>query len=296
MLKIAVSNPRLADFLLGLPVVQRFFVADLRILAQLRSRHAREAVLERLVMANGVVKTTRFDRFADLDQRTLALFTGWTGPLRVHDVAVSSGTTALRLYLRLREKFESVDLSISDKFARFHLSPGWINAVYDCEGKLIHGYVFGVYADPRISWVFPLSRILFHWLRRRRPTQPAVTDAVLVYDTSVLQALDAGKIKEVSYDILRGAPLGSFDLVRAMNILHTGYFDRARLRTALDHIAATMNEGGVLLVGRSDQRSGINHASFLRKQGPRFVVIENVNNGSDLVTALPDRIISGVSR
>jgi len=291
MVKIVVSNPRLADFLLGLPLLRRFFVADLRILAELKSRQAREAVLERLVMANGVVKTTRFDRFADLDQRLLALFSGWTGPLRVHDIAVSSGTTAMCLLHRLRVQFEAVSFSISDKFARFHVSRGLINYVYDGEGKLIQGYLFGIYADGRLSWWFPLSRLLFHLLPQHAP--PDSAQRVLVYDAMVLDALKAGDIKEVSYDVLRGAALGPFDLVRAMNILHTGYFDTPTLRLALGHIGATLKENGVLLVGRTDENSGLHNATFLRKNGNQFAEVERVNDGSDLVAALPDLIKPG---
>jgi hypothetical protein len=148
----------------------------------------------------------------------------------------------------------------------------------------MHFYLFNfIYADNKISNYFFLSKILFYILKFFSPAKSLPEKQMLeisLYDKEVIAALRDGKLYELNYDILASKVFQKFTFVRAMNILNSVYFSENEIILGLKNIMYSLKEKGILLTGRTSK--GINHATFYQKINSRLVILENVNQGSDI--------------
>jgi hypothetical protein len=237
-------------------------------------------------------KETVAGRFRDLDGILIDLSQHLLNPT-VHDVAVSSGITSLELLDRYRAHGLSPRFYISDKFARcLCVQRGPVARIYDSYGTLLQGRVGALLADPQASWRFPLSRLLFLLLDRTTPCLSAQHfTEILLYNRGIREALTAGAMTHLDYDVFSSSVDIKFDVVRCMNTITRKYFSPDRIAQALANLGRSLKPSALLLVGRT-LPDGRNDATFFRVLDERFVPERVVNQGADIhdiVTSLAIR-------
>jgi hypothetical protein len=268
-----------------------------------------EAIYQQLVVAGHVYKTTRAARFPDLDGRlvedVVQRFQG-QAPVRVHDLGASSGVTSLEL-LRAFEGHVAVALHASDLYDHIDLvrvaGSTW-TVVLDNTGRALQyvGRRFVLDALRGESKRRPVNVLLERRLRRALlpralELEEAATFAgdddtfedqrgsvrrLLLVHPHVARALrERDDFTFGQHDVFE-ATRQRYQVVRALNILNPGYFPPARIEAALRAIAAGMEEGGLLLVGRTiDEQDRRTRATAFVKGKRRFEPVWDHHDGAE---------------
>lgn len=278
MLKIAITDANKFLKLSGVPGLGKFVSLRLQSLPDLDET----ALSERMTMmrvTDCVYKTTRSGRFADLDKITIELLDK-NATHSVHDAAVSSGVTSLELYNALKGVCPDVYFYVSDKYSEFTTSGNAIRVVRDMDGKFIEGYVFSILADSRLSSKAFASKLLGKFLEKI--PCPENADTFFIYDRRLQELIKSGAVAHLRYDLLAGGLKERFSFVRCMNALNRGNFFDREISAALKALADSLEEGGILLVGRTEIETGENRASFFRKDGGALKIIRETNGGCEV--------------
>jgi hypothetical protein len=227
---------------------------------------------------DGTSKETHVGRFKDLQVGTIKYM---TQPINViHDVAVSNGITSCELFHALDAAGLQFRLSVSDKFSNYYCQGRTVRKIVDADLLFVVGYVSIVLADDRLSWKFPVSKLLGRMLRKM-PIRPELLLKLCLYSPELQNLIRQKKIDEIAYDIFTTQLLNHFTFVRCMNTLNLDYFAPQRIQLALSLIAASLYEDGVLLIGRT-LKNGVNNASLFRKSQHKFQLLEDINEGSEI--------------
>jgi len=269
--------------------MSRIVRGDLLLLPAIQDRELADRIVSSVwVDRVALSKETAGGRFRDLDDILIDLTQQGSNPV-IHDVGVSNGITSLDLLDRFHTRELCPVFYISDKFARcLHVQRGLVTRVYDSYGTLIQGRVGILLADPQASWRFAVSRLLFLLLAR---TKPRLNDSNVIeiplYSRSVRDALEAGAMTHLDYDVFSTYVDIKFDVVRCMNTITRKYFARDRIAAALSNLGRSLKPSGLLLVGRT-LPNGRNDATFFRLVADRFVPVRVVNQGADIHDIVTD--------
>ncbi len=281
MFKLAIRNETLLALLQSLPKSKQWLFAKLDGLEALTDDTVVERVYRQVSNVDGITKQTHRGRFADLDTVSLRLCESHNLG-RIHDVGVSSGITSVELYRLLEATGRLENFTVSDKYARYYRYPGNPGVCFaDADHRLVAAYWGCIHADSAVSGKYPLSQ----WLYRRAQTctVPQNCESFLLYHPELLRLIRANQVKQIDFDIL--APLDGatqkYDYIRCMNLLNRSYFDEADLLAGLGNLVATLDENGVLQVGRSDESEG-NNVSFFQRKGDRLDLVEQVRSGTEI--------------
>jgi len=148
----------------------------------------------------------------------------------------------------------------------------------------------GVFASKFVSKYFFLTKFLYkltqkkaqHLFNNNLPT-------VLLLHSKVSKFSDGNdKFRFINHDLFKDIKPKEFDLVRAMNILNPIYFNSNQLNIALNLIYQSLNQDGILLVGRTHIEDGKNHASFYKKTTNGFSLLEHHNKGTEIDTLVQE--------
>lgn len=271
-------------------------------------------ILERHQSSTGAFKRTADRRFLELDEivarRVAELRSRAPGELRVHDLGVSDGRSSVELFERLSEG-GPVRFTASDRDPRVYVvrapAEGW-DVVFDEAGRVLqyvaHGFVVSPVA-PENPAVYPLNRLaLAAFERRLRPrAEPLLRSALAnplddlehraVGDAEVwriplicracLDRMRSGRIRFERHDVCD--PLGGrFHLLRAMNVLN--HLGPEPLRRAASRLWEGLEDGGLLVVGRSADPGGESLATVWRREGDALVVLDRLHGGAELADAI----------
>lgn len=282
MIKFVVRSPLIWKRMAKIPIIRRFFVLRMSSFPLLDGGTIEAGIWERSVQVNGTVKTTYHGRFKDLDEWLLTQIQGGT-ELSIHDVAVSTGITSLEFKRYLEAAGIDTEFYISDIYSEVTIVGNSVACVYDASGSLLAVYLGCFFGEKNASVLFPFSRLFYTlgYLLGRYIKQQEM-QSVSLYHPKVRVAIDYGQIREIKFDAVSGGSVGPFDLVRAMNILHTGYFPERKIAIGIKNMAKTLSEGGYLLLGRSDFPRLGNHASLYQKLGSMLVQKGRYGNGYEL--------------
>ncbi len=257
-----------------------------------------ELVLCQFANANRTYKRTYSDRFRQFDQAIVQQLTGShrPGTLRVHDLAVSNGITAVELYRLLSPICDGkIDYVASD------LSPGVV-AVRDGKVTLILDptnhtclqlirppFVFNLQKKENARR-FPVNWLVRRWLeatqcndlqRRYVAGDPKLQiDKIELLHPACQQLVDnAAPFTFRSVDIMEPME-GPYDLVRAMNILNPGYFREHELRKAITNIHASLVIGGLFATGSNQASDSSVDGAIYRKTHQGFEQLYQTGSGS----------------
>jgi len=206
------------------------------------------------------LKTTRPGRFAELDALLVAELDRRFAagrPIRMHDMAASSGITSLELYELVKAR-GPVSLRVSDYYDAIHvLDGGVVGFVFDADFEPLQMVIGGAAISAQRGLLRGVLAPLWPSALRRRGEARRVSlfhpraEALAAIDPSFVLARD---------DFHSPSP-GPFEVVRLANALWPSMHPdeiTAVLRAAL----ATLTEDGVLVLGRAG-----NYTLFGREAG-----------------------------
>lgn len=277
MILFAIKSPFLFSFVHKIPLLNKFFELDVRVMDKLNSTMATNHIFKHFSNADSTYKTTGRYRFNELNDAMLSNLPK-TNYITIHDVGVSSGITSLELYEQLKKLGIAFRLTISDKFATFFVEGNFITRIYDSNGSFVKGY-FGCLATKRDTTMMILSKLLFNLLKTKQYSWHG--KKLLLIDSLVIEKLNNKDIEFMDYDVFKSGVFEKFNFVRCMNVLNIGCFNDDMIKIAIKHIYESIADGGILMLGRTEE-SGINNVTFFKKQGKCFVLCNDVNSGSEL--------------
>lgn len=268
----------------------RFFAADPKEIWPAQE----DSFFNELRTNNATYKTTAHDRFADLDAACIALLRQSARPIReVLDIGVSSGTTTLALYDRLREAGIDARVTGTDRSVSGHLVrvlPG-VRTLLDDGGAPIQHDLFGLPVRPwfrradRYTGMRGVRSALNATLggRARRLVAAGASGASAVRLVSPRLA-ERPRVTIECNDIF--APTAAyhrrFDLVRVANLLHPGYFSVEQLRLGIAHTVSYLSGPGAwLLLARTLKRRHVATLFRVSDDGARLEIADRFNGGAE---------------
>lgn len=267
------------------------------------------SILQRHAAVTGAVKRTLDRRFEELDEIVARHFARMrqtvSGEVRVHDMGVSDGRTSVELYERLCSsgplRFVASDLYPRVDIVR-SLAGGWA-VVFDEDGHVVqyvaHGFVVSPVAPDRML-AYPVNRLaLAAFEYHLQPVARAARDSLLTAPIddlerrsidgfeiwrvplicrACLSLLRDGQIRFQRHDIR--APLSErYHLLRAMNVLN--HVSLEQLPHVAAHLREGLEEGGLLVVGRSADPGNRTLATVWQRVGDRLHVIARLHGGAE---------------
>jgi len=264
------------------------------------------------IKIGGTFKKTVNNRFAAFDEFLVDLLReNFAHPekLSVHDMAVSSGVTSVEFFDKLHESGIPIKFTASDKFTH----------VFVLNNK---NYNYTVVLGPDLEFMqFLFSRFVIdedestkdfvNYLMMKyvfNKILPLAKKIILecgiafddfLQDRFIVDGFEITRIPLLSKKIIEKCYATSdfrfcrhdifketsepFDVVRAMNILNLGYFDRGRISLIRDNIFNKLNENGVFIVGRTRDDGGNDTcASVFVKKDHAFHVLADYHGGSEV--------------
>ncbi len=276
MIKIATQNIKFLHVIGKIPLLRHFFIVkvdnDLR---DIRNNVVLEKLFTDIYTANKTSKRTKSNRFSELDKISINYLTS-NGLKTIHDIGVSNGITSVDLFKKLWIKGIDFRFFVSDKYAMLKLKKGIAQRFFDEDENFIFGYLGPFFAANR-NIFFPLTVLLFQILKSL-PNDREYSTNLLFYHRELLELIDSNKVENISYDVFNTIPEQRFDFVRCMNLLNLAYFSKEQIQKAVLNILSSLNDNGILLLGRTNSK-GITNASFFMKENNKLVLLSDFNEG-----------------
>jgi hypothetical protein len=243
-------------------------------------------------LRNGTFKTTAYHRLDDLNQLVSAHLPA-DRPLRIMDVAVSSGITTAEWLESLQREGVHCEMVAGDLSVRAYLLTAGIGLrlltdrdgfplQYDIRGLAL---ARGARRRLRLRHAVPLIRLLRAARSFRAALAAGKSPSCAVQPLNLVsdRLKTFQNLEVVEDDILNSASHPeSFHLLRAANILNRVYFDDATLARMVLNLGRRLRQDGLLIVCRTLE-SGVNHGSIFRLvNGGRFAVVARLNEGSEI--------------
>ena len=285
MLQLAFKSEAIAKRLYRSALCDKFVRYDLRELKNFTDENVISYIYRRVGLNNGITKQTGNGRFRDLDEKLAELLAATKRKsIGIHDVGVSSGITSVELFDALAGAGFDFELTVSDKYATFYeQKTGLRRDLFDADGNYQCSYLWKLYSDAETSTKYPLSC----WLRAQASTFDAErAEPFLLYHPKLLRLVDSGKVRSMDYDVLAEGMPERFDCVRCMNLLNLSYFSEQQLLQGISSLDLTLNDGGLLLIGRTEQ-DGTNNATIYQKQQGLLSKLASVGKGSEIDRLVP---------
>jgi len=253
-------------------------------------------------LPNGTHKTTAPHRLRDVDEITCNLL-GNKKTVRLVDVGISSGISTLELLNHLESRGIEVSGIGVDICIRAYLrSFLGMDVLFDREGNVLQvATPFFARGRPYRSMKSLRSRFLGlamdllesslarRWLRSSRRSR-----ALNLVSPRLLERND---FQVVEHDVALSMREwdNSFDLIRAANLLNVDYFSPTHIGKMVVNLTSWLNEGGLLVICRTDATDGTNHGSFYCKQGSpvRLQHVHRMGRGYELESFLIDLFCQG---
>ncbi len=269
-----------------------------------------------LRLRNGTFRTTHVRRLDDLNHLLLSLLPD-AHPLRIMDVAVSSGVTTLEWSEALTAAGIAHRITAGDVVLKAFLISfrKYVHVLVDKTGHPLQFEFWGrAVPNPMTRRVHRLYRPLVAYVKAQlvkhfasvskacetTPTREIIREGGLICRPLILLSPTLGRPAHVEFvddDIQHNdGLLGRFHVVRAANILNKVYFSDDVMLGMLANLRARLQANGLLVVCRSTH-DGINEATVFRlRETGRLETIARLGGGSEvesLALALPPLLQGG---
>jgi len=254
-----------------MPSARRVFLPDSTV-----SRED-QLILERcffkgICLPNSTHKTTLPNRLTDVDEILCAHLPG-NAPIHLLDVGISSGVTTSELLDRIESSSHVVTgVGMDIRLHAYLRSWMGMDILYDADGYILQVSTV-LFAKGRpdrpLETVrskvlqIALNKIERFFVRRWLQSPQRATKITLV----VPRIADRPGFRIVEQDVLKPFRecAGSFDVIRAANILNLSYFEPEILKNIVVRLKECLRNNGLLLICRTND-DGTNHGTIFRKQ------------------------------
>lgn len=234
----------------------------------------------RIVLPDGSVKKTFEHRLDDVNVLALPYVKQLESPIRILDVAASSGVTSAEWHEQLRPAGVQFSLTATDlTINAFHLRVGHAEAILDEQQNFIHLSFAGRGMRPKTK--LPLgvvAGLLKRYLAFRMAHGAKYSDPIRL----VTKRFRDGDFVFVEDDLLNGNSLQqTFHVIRAANILNVSGFPEGDLRRMIAKLKERLSDNGLLIVCRT-KADRSNHGTIFRLRGEEFLPLDRIGDGSEV--------------
>jgi hypothetical protein len=251
------------------------------------------AFFAKLKMRNGTFKLTQPSRFQELEVAFRPYIEERADTLReILDVGVSTGLTTVELARFLKDCGAAASIIATDLFIEAHiveLAPDF-RVFCDPEGWPLQYDVRGITVRPWVRRLDYVTLAFIPLMLGRSVLQPRLRSRIRAGMSRPVQMITRslpsnGEIVFIENDIMCQSErfIHRFDMVRAANILNTGYFSPDQIHIAIENIHSYLRGPGALLMIARTNRARENAGSLFELNGNgSFAVLERVGGGSEI--------------
>ncbi len=273
----------------------------------------RRAFIESLIDGMGVGKRTYSDRFPAFDSLMIDILRKLSSasPIRVLDVAVSDGSTSLKLFQQLKAALDAnIRLTATDRDGRYIVLRQKADAVrrviVSPHGEVVQvvwpPFVFGSRANENV-FLFPANRALHSYavryatdlVKRWQSDDPRIQASELLFLRSEFRMAVVAdpRLAFVPWDIMTPWTREKAHCVRAMNILNPDYFSYDQQAKILANLFAAVADGGVLAMGSNDTPGTEVDGIICRRRRESLIGVAFSGNGFRCSRALAGFMAAG---
>jgi hypothetical protein len=239
-----------------------------------------DAIVDRLVLPNGVSKTTYVGRHEQILAKVLAHGECALNrtKIRVLDLPSSAGTGSLRSYTMVAERYSIASYVLGDLAFEIVYDPRR-RCVFDELGNLLQigsgNRFFAVYrvhtSGDLYTWLtalllLPVELYAAYLRKRYRCTENGQHMRIPVVHPDVEALVSKGVLRLAKMDVF-GAIDGTYDLILSFNLLQRNYFPADRIALGVENLGRALEEDGLLVIGNTESFAA------LRKRDGRLVPV-----------------------
>jgi hypothetical protein len=292
MIKFIISSLSIYEKIIKNKYLARQVSFDLDNINEIKSEDTFFEAIRQVRLPNGTFKTTINNRFHDLDKEFLPLL-NVEKTYSIHDIGTSDGITAVNLIDGLDIKDISYDFSISDKFSDIYLyKKGLLKYFINAEDNILFADLGGIMFNQYLSNRFFLSKFLGKFLPQKAHNNIENKKTVLLINPRTKDCINKNKLNFFNYDLFNpSSNPGTFDIVRCMNLLNPRLFSEDLLRKGIKNIFESVKNDGLMVIGRTNPRTGENYATVYQKSDEKLKPILKVNGGNE-IDALMSQVVN----
>jgi hypothetical protein len=226
--------------------------------------HQFDSIVDQLTLANGVTKQTYANRHELVLPAVLSAVKIPRSEIRVLDLPASTGAACFRSLEQLQERgYRVTSYVLGDKYHTILYDPQR-RCIFDEDGNLLQvafkRFFFGLYRvgvlENRHTFLigvlaFPHS-IIAKYLRKRYPFRHTdECQRLLVVHPEIEQLFGRGVFVLGEMDVFKPIP-GRYDLILSFYLLTLNYFSADAIAVGIKNLAASLNDGGVLVIGNAE--------------------------------------------
>src|SRR5258706_4630789 len=242
--------------------------------------HLEREFFSRIMLPNGSVKSTSEHRLDDLNVLLLPYVKQLQSPVRILDVAASSGVSSAEWHEQLTSEGVQFSLTATDLTVNaYHLKLRLAEAILDKKLNFIHLSLARRGMPPKAPWPIGFIPSLLKRYLAFRMARGANYNVPIKLLTKRLRN---GNFAIVEDDLLNGDGLQEgFDVIRAANILNVSYFSESILRRMISNLKMRLSKHGLLIVCRT-KADRSNHATVFQLNGDSFTPLVRIGDGSEV--------------
>src|SRR3972149_733457 len=230
--------------------------------------HKFDAIIDSLVMKNGVKKTTYAMRQNSILSNVFSekRCRIEKDKIKILDIPSSIGTASLDILEMLSKYYTISSYVLGDLYFKIYYDKNR-ECIYDEEGNLLQvkfrKQFFSIYRPNTSGDVFhgvayclllPLS--LISWYLKRKYTWAAQNnfDSIILIHPDVEDRLKSGELKVMEIDVFKEIE-EKFDIIISFNLLQKNYFSDNLIRAGIENLKNALNEDGLLIMGNTESFS-----------------------------------------
>jgi hypothetical protein len=236
----------------------------------------------RVRLPSGVYKTTEPHRLDDVNSAVAPLLPA-RRPLELMDVGASSAITTLEWSAQLTATGVAHHLVAGDS----HIGGEWLSfaggeILLDKDRRhVLFADIFGRAVN--VSGDSIQSALAVRAIKAIVRVSPVLRLRIRRVELVTPRLRDHPEVRVIEDDIFahRRELAGSFDALRAANVLNRQYFDDGQIRAAVSNLQDRLRPDGLLIVCRT-HADGTNNGTFFRRAGSAWVVAARIGAGSEV--------------
>jgi hypothetical protein len=251
-----------------------------------------QVVLNRFNAKDNIIKRTYSNRFQEFDDLAIKQIRDQNfSYLEIHDLAISDGRASIYFISTLVNEVPNLISHGSDVnlfYRVFKLnSKSNTYIVVDEKNKIIEitfpPFVWNI--ERNEGALYFINNLLKRYILKKYSKffikgKFKLSDNISIIHNSYKTLIEqSDNMKVFSYSVFNPMP-SRYNIIRAMNILHYGYFSYEQIESILNNIYSSLDEGGLLIEGSNEDVGSIVEGGIYRKAGDSFILISQSNKPS----------------
>jgi len=239
-----------------------------------------EAILNRFNSKDNIVKCTYRNRFNKFDDLCIKIIQDHRfQSVKIHDLAIADGRASIYLLRKLMNLYEELEYHGSDLslfYYLYEIKENFYIVTYE-QKKIIES------TKAPFVWNYSRKEGMFYWINNflkmsyKKKYTNVIKKNKLKYnrklsliDCEFLEILQGNpKFQLSNYDLFEKSN-SNYNIVRAMNILHFGYFNRSQLKEIIFNIHNSLNLEGLFIEGSNEDAGTEVEGAIYKKTNNRF--------------------------